>query len=164
MVDGDGADAELDRAVRRSDEILSLLFAAERRGLAGKRLERLRTAEADLRSCLNALADRLLTDHELVLLELERQLDPVGAVERVAAAGVVLLVLPRWLRDERWRGEDLEDRRLRIRVAEDLSAALIALPEVASAEWRCARREIESAVEDARSELRRARSSASSVS
>ncbi len=162
MVDDDGGATGADRGVRRVDEILTLLFAAERRGLGGRRLDRLRSAECDLRRCLVVHAAHLLTGPELALLELEQQLDPVGAAERVASAEVVLLVLPLYLADPRWHGEDLEDRRLRIRLAEDLARQALALPELAGRSWECALGDVEVAIEDARRELRRARTSETS--
>ena len=155
--DQDDEEREDDRGVRRTDEVLQLLFDALRGTVQGRRLERLDRAEADLRRCLDENADGLLTDPELALLALERQLDPEGAVARVASADVVLLLLPIFLKDARWHGRDAEDRRLRIQMALTLARRAVRLPELAQYEWGCAMWDVEAAVEQSRRELRRER-------
>ena len=82
-------------------------------------------AEADLRACLTGLAPLLFTDQEKALLALEQQFDPTDAEARVASAEAVLLVLPVFLDEPRWRGNDLEDRRLRLRLAQSLGQQIL---------------------------------------
>lgn len=112
-------------AANRADEVLRHFFRAQQSGVAGRRVDRLRRAEADLRACLEDRASLLLTEQELALLALERQFDPEGAAARVAAAETVLLMLPLFLEEPRWHGADVEDRRLRIRLAEPLAHELV---------------------------------------
>lgn len=144
-----------DRGVRRFDEVLRLLFEPIRAKAQGKRRDRVDRCEADLRRCLDANAQRLLTDPELALLPLERQLDPDGAAGRVASADVVLLLLPLFLRDPQWHGLDAQDRRLRITLTLMLARSAVRLPELASYSWGCAMWDVESAVEQARDRLKR---------
>lgn len=115
-------------AVQRSEDVLRRFFAEERAGATPRRVDRLDRAEADLRACLDELAPHLLTKQELALVALERQFEPVGATARVAGAEALLLTLPRFLDEPRWHGEDLEDRRLRIALAEPLAEEIVRLP------------------------------------
>ena len=137
------------RGVPRSDEVIRRYFAEACRGLAGRRLERLRRAEADLRSCLEAHAPQLLTAPELALLELERQFDERDAVARVAEADVVLLLLPIFLEEPKWFGDDVEDRRVRIRLAEPLAYSVARAPELRDLSLGAAVWTVEATVEHA---------------
>ncbi|WP_375390304.1 hypothetical protein [uncultured Amnibacterium sp.] len=137
------------RGVPRSDEVIGRWFAEARRGLSGRRLERVRSAEADLRACLEANAPQLLTATERALLTLERQFDDRGAAARVAEAGVVLLVLPVFLEEPRWFGEDVEDRRVRIRLAEPLAYSVARAPGLRAASLGPAVWTVEATVEHA---------------
>lgn len=109
----------------RADEALRRFFMEHGSGLTGRRAERMARAETDLRACLESLSPLLFTDQERALLALERQFEPADAEARVASAEAVLLVLPVFLDNPRWHGEDLEDRRLRIRLARDLSEEIL---------------------------------------
>lgn len=109
----------------RADDALRVFVRDQSAGLAPQRAERMRRAELDLRACLDALAPLVLTDQERALLALERQFGTADAVARVASAEAVLLVLPVFLDDPNWHGLDLEDRRLRIRLARDLSEEIL---------------------------------------
>lgn len=109
----------------RADEVLHRFFEEQRTGAAGRRLERLSRSEDDLRTCLDDLAPGLLPAHEVALLALERQFDARSAAARVAPADAVLLVLPVFLGEPRWYGVDLEDRRMRIRLAEPLTREVV---------------------------------------
>jgi hypothetical protein len=155
--DRDDEESDDDKGVRRSDEVLQLLFESIRRKVQGRRRERLERAEVDLRGRLDQNAGRLLTDPELALLALEQQLHPVGAVARVASADVVLLLLPIFLREPQWHGRDAEDRRLRIQLALTLARSAVRLPELVQYAWGCAMWDVEAAVERARLDLRRQR-------
>ena len=116
--------------VPRADEVIGRFFAEHRRGSNGGRLRRLERAEADLRTCLEVLAPRLLTESELALLALEREFESEGAAARVAGADAILTLLPVFLEEYRWQGDDLEDRKLRIRLAEPLAHEVLRLPEL----------------------------------
>ena len=105
----------------RAEEVLRRFFDGQAAGATKQRAERLCRAEADLLGCLEELAPVLLTGQERALLTLERQFDPEGALGRVASADSVLLALPVYLDEPRWHGADLEDRRLRIRLAQTLA-------------------------------------------
>ena len=133
----------------RSDEVIRRFFAAQRHGVTGRRLERLRTAEADLRACLDEHAPLVLTEPELALLALERQFEPRDAVSRVAEADAIVLLLPLYLEESQWRGLDYEDRRLRIRLAEPLAYEVARLPELRGPEVSAAVWTVEATVEHA---------------
>src|SRR4051794_24275280 len=105
----------------RADGALRRFFGAQLAGASEQRARRLRAAESDLLACLEEMAPLLLSDQERALLALERQFDPEGALARVANADAVLLLLPVFLDEPRWHGSDLEDRRLRIRLARSLA-------------------------------------------
>jgi hypothetical protein len=104
----------------RAEEVLRRFFGEQLAGASEQRTKRLKSAEADLLACLEELAPLLLTDQERALLALERQFEAEGAIARVANADAVLLLLPVFLDEPRWHGTDLEDRRLRIRLARSL--------------------------------------------
>jgi hypothetical protein len=137
------------RGVPRFDETIGRFFDDRCRGLGGRRLERLRAAERDLRACLDAHAERLLTTPELALLALERQFDEQGAVARVAEADVALLLLPIFLEEPKWFGEDVEDRRVRIRLAEPLAYWVARTPELRDQSLGAAVWTVEATVEHA---------------
>jgi hypothetical protein len=141
----------------RSDEVIRRFFAAQRRGTTGRRLERLRAAEADLRACLDEHASLVLTEQELALLALERQFDPTDAASRVAGADAIVLLLPLYLEESQWRGLEYEDRRLRIRLAEPLAYEVARLPELRGSEVGAAVWTVEATVEHAVWMLRKER-------
>lgn len=143
-----------------ADVALRHYFARERAGVSGRRLARLHAAEADLRACLETLASVALTGPELVLLALERQFDPLGATARVAEADAVLIVLPTYLEDPRWRGADLADRRLRITLAEPLAWSIARLPHPRATPFGCPVWTVEAAARHARWVLRQERDAA----
>ena len=109
----------------RADEVLRGFFQEQSAGLTPRRADRMQRAEADLRACLTGLAPLLFTDQEKALLTLEQQFDATDAETRVASAEAVLLVLPVFLDEPRWHGNDLEDRRLRIRLARSLGEEIL---------------------------------------
>ena len=113
------------RELMRADDVLQRFFREQAAGLTPRRAYRMQRAEADLRACLEHLAPLLFSDQERALLSLERQFEPAEAAARVASAEAVLLVLPVFLDEPRWHGTDLEDRRLRIRLASDLSEQIL---------------------------------------
>ncbi|MGT2427087.1 hypothetical protein [Amnibacterium kyonggiense] len=137
------------RGVPRSDEVIRRFFAAERRGVGGRRLERLASAEQDLLTCLDEHAPLVLTEQELALLALERQFAAEHAAARVAQADAVLLLLPLFLEESQWRGLEYEDRVLRIRLAEPLAYGIARLPELRGPEAGAAVWTVEATVEHA---------------
>lgn len=137
------------RGVPRSDEVIRRFFAERARGVTGRRLDRLRSAEQDLRDCLDTHADLVLTDPELALLALERQFEAQDAASRVAEADALLLLLPLYLEESQWRGLEYEDRRLRITLAEPLAYEVARLPELRGTEVGAAVWTVEATVEHA---------------
>ncbi|MGN6444469.1 hypothetical protein [Amnibacterium sp.] len=121
--DGDDAD-------RRAGEALQDIIAPMLEDLTARRLRRHQRAEADLRACIEVTGAQHLDDDERVLLELERSIDPTGAVARTAPAGVLLLVLPSFLEDPRWDGEDDIDRKARIDLMLSIARWCVRLPEL----------------------------------
>jgi hypothetical protein len=122
------------RVVPKSDEVIERFFTEQRGDAEGRRVERLERAEADLRACLEEHAALVLAETEVALLALERQFDATGPAARVMQADALLLLLPLYLEESQWRGLDLEDRRLRIRIAEPLAHAVARLPELQEAD------------------------------
>ncbi|MFD1722867.1 hypothetical protein [Amnibacterium endophyticum] len=123
----------------RAEDVLGGFFAEQHRLATGSRSQRLLTAEADLRACLEAVAAGLLDPNEHALVALEHEFHPDGAVARVALAADLLTVIPVWLDDPRWHGEEQADRMLRIRLAEPLMEWIVRLPgigDVGRAAWR----------------------------
>ena len=145
------------RGVPRSDEVIRRFFAVQRRGTTGRRLERLGSAERDLRACLEEHSGLVLTEQELALLALERQFDPTDAASRVAEADAILLLLPLYLEESQWRGLEYEDRRLRIQLAEPLAYEVARLPELTGSEVGAAVWTVEATVEHAVWMLRKER-------
>lgn len=137
------------REMPRADEVIRRFFGAERRGVTGRRTERLLRAEDDLLACLDEHAALVLGEPELALLALERQFDARGAAARVADAGAVLLLLPLYLEESQWRGLDYEDRRLRIRLAEPLAYEVARVPALRGPETGAAVWTVEATVEHA---------------
>lgn len=111
--------------MQRADEALRRFVEEQVAGATERLASRLRSAEADLRTCLDELAPGFFTDQERALLALERQFDPEKATSRVASAEAILLVLPVFLDDPRRHGSDLEDRRVRIRLARSLAEEIV---------------------------------------
>lgn len=101
--------------------------------LSGRRLSRLRALEAALHDCIESECDDLLTDDELTLVRLERELEPGCALARVTSPRLVPLVLRRFLT---WIPGDAVDRRLQLSIlAEILKAAGGDRSLVAQREW-----------------------------
>ncbi len=141
-----------------ADAAISDFFLLERARTSGTRQRRLERAIDDLRQCFEAVADRVLTTPELDTRELERQFRPEGAAARVADAYALLYVLPLWLDDPRWHGNDLEDRRLRVQLALPLARFVARLPTFdGPAGGGCAMWDLEYAVDRARGGIRAAR-------
>jgi hypothetical protein len=155
--DEDELDREADREVLRFEEALEMFLEPLRAQAQGRRRERIDRAADDLRRCLEANAQRLLTTPELDLLPLEQQLDPVGAVARVASADVLLLLLRIFVEDVEWHGIDAEDRRIRLHLTMALTRQVARLPQLAGYAIGCEVWSIEGAVERARADLRRSR-------
>ena len=145
---------EDDRAVRRLDEILHAMVDPMVEELQGKRRRRLEAAEDALRRCIEINAGRLLSGQELVLLELEVQVEPDGAAARVASAPALLHVLPIYLEDADWEGDDDEDRRVRMRFALELARWSGEYPEFEGVEGVEVRAEVMAAWRAARWRLR----------
>lgn len=159
--DEDGYDTEKPRAellTVTADAAISDFFLLELARATGARKRRLERAIDDLRQCFEAVADRILTTPELATRELERQFRPEGAAARVADAYALLYVLPFWLDEPRWHGNDLEDRRLRVHLILPLARFVARLPTFdGSAGGGCVMWDLEYAVRRARGEIRAAR-------
>lgn len=146
---------EDDRPVRRLDEVLHALVDPLVESAHGRRRRRLEDAEDALRRCVEVNAGRILSLPELRLVELEVQLDPLGAAARIASAPALLKTLPHFLDDADWEGQDDEDRRVRIRLALDLLEATDGLPEFPAEEVDGLRSAVLAAWRRARWRLRR---------
>jgi hypothetical protein len=95
-----------------ADGTLIGFFLNEQVLLTGKRLERVEAAHAALLSCIDAHAATLLPEADGRDLEADLS-DEVGAISRRIPPPRLLDALPFFLAEERWFGEDLQDRRVR---------------------------------------------------
>ncbi|HEY4269396.1 MAG TPA: hypothetical protein VGM94_14530 [Galbitalea sp.] len=147
------------------DAAISAFFLLEHARASGARQRRLERASDDLRECLEAVAERILTTRELAVLDLELQFQPFGAAARIADADALLFALCSWLEDSRWHGNDFEDRRLRVHLALPLARFVTRLPRFdGPVDGGCAMWDVEAAVRQARREIRVARGAAGSAS
>lgn len=137
------------------DAAIADFLLLEQARASGARRRRLELAVEDLRQCFEAVADRVLTTSELATRDLERQFRAEDAAARVASADALLHVLPVWLEESRWHGDDLEDRRLRVQLTVALARFVERLPTFDGIE--CALLDVDAAVERARREIREAR-------
>ena len=141
-----------------ADAAISGYFLLEQARASGARQRRLACAFAALRQCFEETADRVLTTPELATRDLERQFQAEGAAARVAGADALLYVLPVWLEESRWHGDDLEDRRLRVQLTLPLVRFVMRLPNFdGPAGGMCAVWDVEYAVGRARQEISAAR-------
>lgn len=136
----------------KADQVLRSFFRSEEDPLSGSRLRRVMEAEVDLRACIEEHAPALLSDADASLLALERLFGDRGAVARIAGPSVILEALPTFLRDERWHGRTLLDRRVRCALAWRLAQQVARRLDLrGSDEYEAVRR----AVQRARSDIRR---------
>ncbi|HEY4268211.1 MAG TPA: hypothetical protein VGM94_08480 [Galbitalea sp.] len=147
-----------------ADAAISDFFLLAQARASGARQRRLERAADDLRQCFEAVAERILTTPELAMLDLERQFRPEGAAARVSDACALLDMLPSWLEESRWHGDDLEDRRLRVQLTLPFARFLARLPTFdGSGGGECAMWDVEAGVRRARHELRIARAKSQPV-
>ncbi len=141
-----------------ADASIRDFFLLELARASGARKRRLERAVDDLRLCFEDVSDRILITSELATRDLERQFQPEGAAARVADAFALLHVLPLWLEDPRWHGDDLEDRRLRVQLTLPLARYVTRLPSFdAPNGGGCAFWNLDYAVRRARWSIREAR-------
>lgn len=87
-------------------------YAAER---SGRRRDRILAVAVRARECLNAESDRIATDPERRMIEIERALGTPDPVARsIACDGLPTLLL--LLTTERWMPADPQDRRTQLQV------------------------------------------------
>ncbi|MGN6444117.1 hypothetical protein [Amnibacterium sp.] len=102
------------RALPTADLVLSAFFADRRRGAAGVRRDRIDRAEADLRLAVELTEPETLAPDDRVLVDLERQFDPVAAVGRVLPVTALPTVLQRYLVDPLYRPRPVDEARDRL--------------------------------------------------
>src|SRR5688572_27783662 len=106
------------------DEILGPFFAAQVKGKKGLTLRRVQEVEQHLRLCSETEAERVLLDSDLTVLSAERQFNAEGAVARVMRADDLVFILAIFVQPE-WLPSDLTQRRVQLRVTEQLLATLV---------------------------------------
>lgn len=130
---------------QNADRTLSHFFAVQSDFLTGSRLRRVIQAEVDLRSCFEQQAVAYLPEERVRRCAHERARGRTDPVARAAEPVVILRVLPPFLDEPRWHGVDLQDRRLRARLAWRLAQEIAhthelrgstVFEEVRSAVWR----------------------------
>ncbi|MGT2427195.1 hypothetical protein [Amnibacterium kyonggiense] len=118
------------RAFPTADPFLADFFADRRRGAAGVRLDRIARDESDLRLALELTGPDVLDVDGLVLLDAERQLEPVAAVARVLPVTDLPAVLHRFLTDPLYRPRPVDEARDRLDTIGALVRALARTPDL----------------------------------
>ncbi|WP_417510827.1 hypothetical protein [Microbacterium sp.] len=106
------------------DEILTAFLNAQIKEKTGLRRRRIVTAEEHLRHCMEAEGHRILTNGDLALLKLEREIAPDNAFARTMFADDLLYALGIYVSDS-WLLPDRIDRGVQLRFADDLTTQLI---------------------------------------
>lgn len=136
-----------------ADQVLSSFFRGEQDPLGGIRLHRVLAAEADLRACFEECAPAYMSTADESVLAAERLFVRRGPAARIANPSVILEVLPTFLRESRWQGSSLQDRRVRSQLAWRLAQQIAHRLELrGSDEYEAVR----AAVQRARGDIRRA--------
>ena len=94
---------------------------AAKKGLSRSRIEQV---ERELRSCLEAEAERILVTGDLIVLAAERQFHPEDAVARTMHADDLIFVLTIFTTDP-WLPEDRTQRRVHLTIVEALTANIL---------------------------------------
>lgn len=118
------------RAFPTADPFLADFFADRRRGAFGVRLERIDRAESDLRLAVELTGAEALDADGLVLLDAERQLEPIAAVARVLPVTALPAVVHRFLTDPIYRPRPVDEARDRLDVIAALIRTLARTPEL----------------------------------
>src|SRR3954447_15060666 len=105
------------------DLVLRRFFAAQRRGVAGRRRDRVDLVEVQLRAFLEEIGPSRVCDECRLILELEREFGTVDAVARYLQADA-LLVLLRPFVERPALPFDTEQRRVELRVIAALARYL----------------------------------------
>jgi hypothetical protein len=137
--------------------MLTAFFSLGGARLCGRRAQRHADAERALRRCCELHLEKFLTETERFLLAAERQVEPQDAATRLVDPGLLLAVLPSFVRDPEWFGDDLEDRRVRLLLVERLLDFLLSFPPMEDQYSSCDAVETTVALWAARSDLDRRR-------
>jgi hypothetical protein len=136
------------------DEVLQPFFAAQTAGKKGLTLRRIQEVERHLRSCSETEAERVLIASDLAVLAAERQFGPEGAVARVMHADDLIFILAIFVQPE-WQPVDPVQRRVQLRITEQLTAHLVRRRLVDRSSLACPIIDIEVGVQRGRDEVRR---------
>jgi hypothetical protein len=119
------------------EEILTAFLSAQLKGKSGLRGQRIITADAQLRRCLEAEGHRILIDGDRSVLELEREITPENAFVRTMYADDLLFGLGIYVSDP-WLLPDRIDRAVQLRFAETLCTQLISWRLIDERDFSCA--------------------------
>ena len=109
------------RALPTADPFLVEFFADRRRDASGVRRDRIDRTEADLRLAIELAEEEVLGADERLLVDAERQFEPLAAVARVLPVPALPAVLHRFLTDPVYRPGTADEARDRL----DTCAALV---------------------------------------
>jgi len=137
----------------RIDPILRRFFDRELRGKDAPARVRIEAMESRLRQYLESSADRILTDGELMLVQAEREFDPVGAFARCLDEEVLLFSLPGFVEGDRL-ADDMRERITQLEVTAHLLQFLLARPFAQEADYSCIAHSIRHVLELARDAMR----------
>lgn len=125
-------------------------------GMTGTRRRRIETAERQFRLCLETDGHRVLTTADRAVLDLERQFAPRDAFARTMYAPDLLLALIVFVR-EPWLLPDRVDRGAQLRFADALAGLVLGRGLVDRDEWICALLDLRAAIDQAKNDLKRER-------
>ncbi|MEX1079531.1 MAG: hypothetical protein WED09_10530 [Homoserinimonas sp.] len=136
------------------DEILQPFFNSQTTGKKGLTLRRIQEVERHLRACSETEAERILIAPDLAVLAAERQFNPNGAVARVMHADDLVFILSIFVGPE-WQPTDPVQRRVQLRITEQLAGVLIRRRLVDRSSLACPIIDIEIGIQRGRDEVRR---------
>lgn len=149
MSDATGSLARMNPTI---DDILRSFFALRLEGATGVRRRRILLVHDTLRLYLEREGFRVLTTGDLVLLQLERALDPTDGFTRTMHADDLVFALPGYLEQPM---ADRLDRRVRRTLVEALVDRLIALRFIDEYELACPLLDLRAALDRGRADDRR---------
>ena len=108
-----------------ADSILDTFFTLTLDGKVGLTRQRIERVQRSLGECIEAEAERILESHSLRALAAEREREPQGAAARVVHADDLLYLLTCYL-EERWAAIGAQDRRVQLRIVDELVGHILA--------------------------------------
>jgi hypothetical protein len=121
------------RALPTADRFLADFFADRRRGASRPMQDRIDRMEADVRLAVELAEVDVLDADGLLLVDAERQFDPIAAVARVLPLTLLPIVLQRYLTDPLYRPRTADEAHERLDACAALVRRLAREPDLAGA-------------------------------